>query len=96
MIGMIEKSSLQAYIQGRVQGVFFRAFVLEKAKLLDIAGYVRNLPNGHVEVRAEGTKANLEKLIDYLKVGPPAAQVVDIKIQWSKYRGKYSHFIIQD
>ncbi len=96
MNGMNEKSSLLALIQGRVQGVFFRAFVLEKAKLLGLDGYVRNLPNGQVEVRAEGVKTNLDKLIEYLKVGPPAAQVDDVKIQWLKYKGRYSRFIIQD
>ena len=93
---MIEKSSLQAFVQGHVQGVFFRAFVLEKAKLLGVDGYVRNLPNGQVEVHAEGTKDNLDKLVEYLSIGPPAAQVADLKIRWSRYTGKYSHFIIRD
>jgi acylphosphatase len=93
---MVEKSSFQALVKGRVQGVFFRAFVLEKAKLLDLRGYVRNLATGDVEVQAEGSKANLVRLIEYLKIGPPRAQVDDITIQWSKYRGKYFQFIIQD
>ena len=93
---MVEKSSLQAFVKGHVQGVFFRAFVLEKAELLDLNGYVCNLPTGEVEVRAEGSKANLESLIVYLKKGPPASRVDEVTTQWSNYRGKYSHFMIKD
>lgn len=93
---MIEKSSLQAFIKGHVQGVSFRAFVLEKAELLDLKGYVRNLPTGDVEVHAEGPQANLESLIIYLKKGPPASRVDKVEIRWSKYRGKHSHFMIRD
>lgn len=93
---MVEKSSFQAFVEGHVQGVSFRAFVLEKAELLDLKGYVRNLPTGEVEVHAEGSKAKLESLLIFLKKGPPASRVDEVKIQWSKYRGKYSHFMIMD
>jgi acylphosphatase len=79
-----------------VQGVFFRAFVAEQATKLNLNGYVRNLPSGHdVEVKAEGERENLERLVQYLKVGPQKADVEDVKITWSKNIGKYSEFTIR-
>jgi acylphosphatase len=92
---MKEKAALQALVYGHVQGVFFRAFVQEKAESLGINGYVRNLPTGEVEVFAEGNTAELEKLVENLKIGPPAAKVTDLKLQWLKYSGKYSQFFIK-
>ena len=67
-------ASLRAVVYGRVQGVFFRAFVHRQALRLGLTGYVRNLPGGEaVEVIAEGTGDILEKLVGYLEAGPPAA-----------------------
>ena len=93
---MTDPASVRAVVCGRVQGVFFRAFVAGKAAELGINGYVRNLPGGRaVEVQAEGDKENLEKLIGYLKVGPPAANVEKVVTGWSDYTGKYSRFNIR-
>ena len=55
-------------------------------------GYVRNLRDGAVEVRAEGERQQLEKLVGYLKEGPPAARVNQVKTSWSEYTGDYSSF----
>jgi len=64
---MADMASLQATIRGRVQGVFFRAYVEAAAERLNLTGYVRNQPGGVVEVRAEGEKPNLEKMVEALK-----------------------------
>ena len=85
-------ASLQALVNGRVQGVFFRAFVLEHASKLCITGYVRNVSNGSVEVQAEGERKQLEKLAVYLKTGPPAAAVERLVTNWSVYTGNYTSF----
>ncbi len=93
---MTDQASLQATIHGHVQGVFFRAFVREKAAALGLTGYARNLPSGQdVEVKAEGEREKLEELIKYLKVGPPGARVENIVLNWSKYRGHYYQFEIR-
>jgi acylphosphatase len=92
---MAEKASLQAFIHGRVQGVFFRASVEGWAEQLNLTGYVRNRPGDVVEVFAEGEKPHLEKLIEHLKVGPPAARVRDVKINWSEYKGEFDRFRIR-
>ncbi|MFC1983263.1 acylphosphatase [Chloroflexota bacterium] len=80
---------------GRVQGVFFRDFVARRANELDVAGYVRNLPGGAVEVQAEGEKKQLEELVSYLKIGPPAAKVEKVAVDWSEYTGNYSGFNVR-
>ena len=86
------KLELQAMVYGRVQGVFFRSFVIRQAQELVLTGYVRNLPEGAVEVRAEGERSKLEELIGCLKVGPPAARVGKVVINWSGYSGSYIDF----
>jgi len=87
--------SLHAVIYGRVQGVFFRDFVAGHAQRLNLTGYVRNLPDGTVEVRAEGLKHHLEELLGYLKIGPPSARVREVKTVWSGHTGRYSDFSVK-
>ena len=89
---MADPASLKAIVYGRVQGVFFRAFVTGWARKLGLAGYVRNLSEGAVEVQAEGGRKQLEELVDYLRVGPPAARVEKVTTSWSEYTGNYSGF----
>jgi acylphosphatase len=91
-MGNKDLTSVRAIVYGYVQGVFFRAFASHWASELGLTGYVRNLPNGAVEVLAEGEKKQLEKLIGYLKVGPPAAKVEKVVTEWAEYTGKYSDF----
>ncbi len=92
---MNELASLKATVYGRVQGVFFRGFVAGWAEKLGLTGYVRNLPNGTVEVSAEGERARLEELVKHLKEGPPAARVDRVATEWSAYTGSYRGFQVR-
>jgi len=92
---MTDLASVQAIVYGYVQGVFFRAFASKWATELGLTGYVRNVPGGRVEINAEGERKQLEKLIDHLKVGPPAARVKKVVTNWSEYSGNYSVFSIR-
>ena len=93
---MADLASVRAIVYGRVQGVFFRVFTRGKARELDLTGYVRNLRDREaVEVQAEGERSKLEKLIAYLKVGPPGARVERVESDWSEYSGSYSNFGIR-
>jgi len=93
---MANLASVQATVYGRVQGVFFRAFVHRQATQLGLTGYVRNLPDGRaVGVHAEGERQQLEELLSYLKIGPPGAKVKKVETSWLEYRGNYSHFGIR-
>ncbi len=92
---MTDLASVQVIIYGRVQGVFFRDFVARRATELDLTGYVRNLPDGSVEVLTEGERNQLEKLTSYLKVGPSVARVEKVVTSWSEYSGSYSGFRVR-
>jgi len=92
---MSDLSSVQATAYGRVQGVYFRAFVSRRARELGLTGYVRNTPDRAVEVHAEGERKQLEKLIDHLKVGPPGARVDKVVFDWSEYTGSYPDFVLR-
>ena len=63
------------FVEGRVQGVFFRASTREQANALGLRGYARNLHDGRVEVLAVGDVQALERLAEWLKHGPPHARV---------------------
>ena len=92
---MADLASVQVIVYGYVQGVFFRAFASQRATQLGLTGYVRNLPRGTVEVNAEGERKQLDQLIGYLKVGPPASTVEKVVTKWSEYTGSYSRFSIR-
>ncbi len=65
-------------IRGRVQGVGFRWFVMSEAERLKLGGYVRNLPDGSVEVVSQGPEEALEALERHLRRGPSHARVDDV------------------
>jgi acylphosphatase len=89
-------AAFKATVQGWVQGVSFRAFVVRHASRLGVSGYVRNTREGLLEVIAEGDTDKLEELISYLKQGPPAARIDNLEIIWqSEQTGKYSGFTIK-
>ena len=66
-------------ISGRVQGVFFRWFTKETADRLGLKGRVRNLPDGRVEVWAEGEEDKIREFRFHLQQGPPEAHVTSIQ-----------------
>ena len=72
---MNETDRLHARISGRVQGVGFRWFVREEARRLGLAGWVRNLSTGEVELVAEGPPAALDAFARAIGKGPPGARV---------------------
>jgi len=74
---------LHAYVYGRVQGVGYRYFVVQKAHTLALHGYARNESDGSVEVLAQGPRPALEQLLSYLRQGPSAARVRDVRVTWS-------------
>ncbi|KAA0258011.1 acylphosphatase [Deferribacter autotrophicus] len=73
---------LHAVVFGKVQGVGYRAFIYDKALSLGLKGFVKNLPDGTVEIEAEGDEIYLFQLLDKAKKGTPLTNVtnVDFKI----------------
>jgi len=86
---------LHAYADGRVQGVNFRYYVQRKASELNLVGYVRNLPDGRVEILAQGAKEDLEKLIAYVRSNPGISFVTELVIDWEEPKGKFDSFKIR-
>lgn len=72
------KAAIHCYISGRVQGVCFRAFTQREAQRLGVSGWVRNLPDGRVEVAAAGSPAALDEFRQWLHRGPPQAVVREV------------------
>lgn len=83
------------FINGRVQGVFYRAFTRDIALHLGLKGWVRNLPDGRVEIVFEGTKDNVEQAIKSCLTGPHGAVVSGIDTEWETYQGNFKDFDIR-
>jgi acylphosphatase len=90
-----QREELSAMVAGRVQGVGFRYFVVEKARKLGLHGYVRNESTGDVEVVAQGTRPALEHLLLLLQQGPPAAHVDHVQWGWREPTEHFSGFHIR-
>lgn len=88
-------SRLEATVYGLVQGVFFRQFTLREAQRLNVVGWVANLPDGTVRVVAEGEEPALRSLLDFLRQGPPAAQVERVAVDWSTGAGEFIDFRVR-
>lgn len=82
-------------VRGRVQGVYFRAFVQRHANALGLAGWARNLPDGAVEVAAEGPQASLDALLRRLRRGPPGAKVDGAEESWALATGLDGPFALR-
>ena len=74
----------RAVVRGRVQGVGFRAATEETARALGVGGWVRNMPDGAVEVEAEGPEDALRALEQFLRRGPRMARVTGADFFWSE------------
>ena len=82
-------------ISGRVQGVGFRYFVLEAAQVEGVHGWVRNRPDGSVEVSAEGDAEAIERLERRIRRGPPAARIDDVQVDDDVPSGRVTGFQVR-
>ena len=67
-------------VTGRVQGVFFRAWMKQQDDELGVTGWVRNCPDGRVDAHVEGDETAVQRLIELLHRGPPSARVEDVHL----------------
>jgi acylphosphatase len=82
-------------VQGVVQGVGYRFFVLNQAHLYDVKGYVRNMPDGTVQVIAEGEKGIVKEFVERLRIGPLSAHVTGIDVKWDEKDAGFTEFRLQ-
>ncbi|WXL24328.1 acylphosphatase [Ectopseudomonas mendocina] len=78
---------MHGYVSGRVQGVYFRQSTAQEADRLNLDGWVRNLPDGRVEVLFEGAEAAVEGLAEWLKNGPENADVKSLELSPQPVQG---------
>jgi len=86
---------LHAKVEGRVQGVGFRYFVLDNAQPLGITGWARNRWDGTVEVVAEGLREDLEILLGALRRGPRRRTTSGVDFEWLEATGEFTGFRIR-
>ena len=86
---------IHVYISGIVQGVFFRAATRRAAADFNLTGWVRNMDNSRVEAVLEGEDVEVDKMIAWCKVGPPAARVEKIVTAEEHYTGGFQDFSIK-
>ena len=84
---------VRCLVAGRVQGVFFRASTRNEAQRLGLTGFARNLLDGRVEVVACGEKEAVENLRNWLRKGPPDAQVTGVACEFIDYH-EYAQFSV--
>src|ERR1700730_3444705 len=89
------RARIRLVISGRVQGVGFRFSAYDEAKDLALAGWVRNLASGDVEIVAEGKRENLQMLAAWAHLGPPSAHVTQVREDWSDFTGEFKDFQIR-
>ena len=87
-----EQVRVHLEIEGRVQGVYFRASTVAQAQRFGVTGWVRNCPDGSVEVLAEGARESIEKLIEWCRRGPEGARVSRVQIEWKQAESTFAGF----
>jgi acylphosphatase len=87
-----EQFRMHAFISGRVQGVGFRFFTMQAAQDHNITGWVRNRLDGRVELMAEGTQENLNRMLMALRRGPISADVQKVDYEFKDAQGEFQGF----
>ena len=82
-------------IKGLVQGVFYRASTIKTARSENCTGWVRNRPDGTVEVLVEGEEDAVNRVISWCRSGPPMAEVEDVLVSREEYCGEFSDFTMK-
>jgi acylphosphatase len=90
----IDLVRVRVFAGGRVQGVAYRFYAEKCAARLGVSGWVRNLPDGRVEVLAEGSGEVVESFLDLLKEGPRLALVESFDVRREPSTGEFADFRI--
>ena len=88
------KKAAKFIIQGTVQGVFFRQFIKEKAELLGLTGFTRNLTDGNVEILTEGEGDKIETFGKLIKEGTEHSSIRNLQFEERKWTGEFKDFKI--
>jgi len=92
---MAEYTQAHIIVSGIVQGVGFRYFTSRLAKRYGLTGWVRNTPEGKVEIEAEGEKGMIAGFLKDVHIGPSSSHVTTLDVQWKDYSGSYTDFLVK-
>jgi acylphosphatase len=82
-------------VNGLVQGVGYRYFVVRKAEQLGLKGYTQNLHTGEVLTEVEGNSSLINELIKLLRVGPSHAKVNNLFVEWIEHKNEFKSFEVK-
>jgi acylphosphatase len=88
-------ASAHIVVSGLVQGVGYRYFTARNAEGLGVTGFVRNLPDGRVEIFANGERGRISDFVAVLKVGPRASRVTDVALDWVASKETFDRFEVR-
>lgn len=77
----MDSRRVRAVVRGVVQGVSYRASARAEAQRRGLVGWVRNVPDGSVELEAEGPSAALDAFLDWCRRGPPLSEVTSVEVE---------------
>ena len=89
------ESAAEIVIEGRVQGVGYRDYARRRASRLGLGGWVANLRDGRVRLRAEGARGQIEALVRELQQGPPLSRVAKVDVRWIAPAGTFAGFDVR-
>ncbi len=89
------RTGAEILVEGDVQAVGYRNFAQRKALQLGLSGYVMNLKDGRVRMRAEGPRDTIEEFIREMEKGPPLARVEKVSVTWRPPTGRFASFGIR-
>ena len=87
-------TEMQCLVTGQVQNVAYRVYVQDSATEIGLTGWVRNLPDGSVEVLAQGLPDQLKDFVEYLHEGSLRAKVEAVAVDWRTAKRVYDEFSI--
>ena len=88
------KERVEIKVFGLVQGVNFRYYTKERADSLRIAGSIKNNSDGSLDIEAEGESADLEEFIGYIRVGPTAAKIANVELDYQKPQNQKGFLVL--
>lgn len=92
---LLKLARAHVIIAGDVQGVSFRYFTKQKAIILGIKGWARNLHTGEVEAVFEGSEESIKEMAEWCKKGPWLSKVNNVRVEFSDYKGEFENFEIR-
>jgi len=86
---------VRVFVEGRVQGVFFRESTRRRSAELGVQGWVRNRPDGRVEAVFEGKERAVDEAVEFMRSGPPLATITQVEVEDEPPSGEFKSFEVR-